>query len=135
MGFKPTPSCLLGVPTELLRQVSWLGRIEVIQGNSNQSKAAHTHFNLVAHHCYKPLSCVVFSETLYQQLTVETLIIIIIIITSLNYQLLKKRHHIIIIMFCTSISSSVLPKSRIGCEQRKVWMKQLQLVFCSSLYR
>ena len=26
------------------------------------------------------------------------------------------------------------PKSRIGCEQRKVWMKQLQVVLCSLLY-
>ena len=28
-------------------------------------------------------------------------------------------------MFCTSISSYAPPKSRIGHEQRKVWMKQL----------
>ena len=52
-----------------------------------QYKAAHTR------HCYKPLSCVVFSEKLRQQLTEATSIVIM----SLNSQLLKKRHRIIII--------------------------------------
>ena len=47
--------------------------------------AAHTCFNL-ARHCYKPLSCVVFSEKLCSQLTETTSIII----TSLNSQKMKK---------------------------------------------